>query len=291
MKRLACITVALTAALTGFAQKDSTAKENVPDTIKVGNFVIIKQNKGGNKNDENWNRNATVNVFFDRKNTKRKPSNISTNWIIFDLGFANYRDQTNYTAAQSMGYLRQIGPGGPVTQSAMTLNTGKSSNVNIWLFMQKFNVYKHIFNLKYGLGLEMYNFRYDRSISYRNNPQPFVFMDSIGFSKDKLYTGYLTVPFMLNINPSPERRHGFNFSVGASAGYLVGSHAKQISSERGKQKISGGFDLNPWRFALVSEIGLGPVRVYGSYSLNALHRDFTGLEQYPFAVGIRFSNW
>ena len=157
--------------------------------------------------------------------------------------------------------------------------------------MQKLNLVKHVVNLKYGFGLEMYNFRFDRNISYRKNPQPFIFNDSINFSKNKLYAGYLSVPFMINVNPTPGRRHGFNFSAGISAGYLVGSHEKQISDERGKQKIHDDFNLNPWRLAVVGEVGLGPIRLYGSYSLNTLHKDITGMQQYPYAVGIRFSSW
>jgi hypothetical protein len=283
MKRLVCVTVAVLAAMMGIAQTDSA--KNVPDTMRVGNFIIIKKNKAkGNES------SPSVNVMID-KSSKRKPGNISTNWFIFDLGFANYRDQTNYTTAQTTGYLKQIGPGGAVNQNTMSLNAGKSSNVNIWLFMQKFNVAKHVLNLKYGLGLEMYNFRFDRNASYRRDPQPFVFTDSISFSKNKLYTGYLTVPFMVNINPTPNRRHGFNFSAGMSAGYLVGSHEKQVSGQRGKQKINGDFDLSPWRVAVVGELGLGPVRLFGSYSLNTLHKDITGIAQYPYAVGVRFSNW
>jgi len=49
--------------------------------------------------------------------------------------------------------------------------------------------------------------------------------------------------------------------------------------------------LSPFRTALIGELGIGPVKLYGSYSLNTLHDSYTRLEQYPFAVGIRFSNW
>jgi len=284
MRHLACVAVALLATVTGFAQKDSTNTGNVPDTIKVGNFIIVRQNKYNGKNSE-------ANVRISVTNKKRKESNLSTNWFIFDLGFANYRDQTDYTTAQSTGYLRQINGSAKVDQSSTSLNSGKSSNVNIWFFMQKLNLASHVLNLKYGFGLEMYNFRFDRNISYRKDPQPYIFTDSISFSKNKLYAGYLTVPFMLNLNPTPGKRHGFNLSAGVSAGYLVGSHEKQISNERGKQKIHSDFNLNPWRLAIVGEVGLGPIRLFGSYSINKLHKEFTGMEQYPYAVGIRFSSW
>jgi hypothetical protein len=56
-------------------------------------------------------------------------------------------------------------------------------------------------------------------------------------------------------------------------------------------KYKGDFDLQPFRLAAVAEMGLGPIRLYGSYSLNKLHADGTRLSQYPYAIGIRFSNW
>ncbi len=215
-----------------------------------------------------------------------------TNLFIFALRFANFSDQTNYTAAQSGSYFRVLRPAdGPVNANSFKLNNVKSSNVNIWLFIQKLNVVKHVVNLKYGLGLEMYNFRYDSRLSYRRDPVPYVYNDSVSFSKNKLYVGYLTVPLMININPTPSKRRSFTMSAGMSAGYMLSNRNKQISAERGKQKNSGDFDLNPWRLAAVAELGLGPIRLYGSYSINRLHKEYTGLEQYPYAVGIRFSNW
>ena len=289
MKRLTVLTVTLLVAATGFAQTDTTG--NKPDTIKVGNFVIVKKNKPGSENGNRENRNGMEKVRVE-KNYHRSGNNLSTNWWILDLGFANLREETNFATAQSSGYLKILRPAnGAVTQNSMALNGGKSSNVNIWLFMQKLNVAKHVLNLKYGLGLEMYNIRYDKSLSYRKDPAPFVFNDSINFSKNKLYVGYLTVPFMININATPNKHNGLSISVGVSAGYLVGSHEKQVSAERGKQKLDGDFNLQPWRLAGITELGLGPVRLYGSYSFNALHKDGTGLMQYPYAVGLRFSNW
>ncbi len=293
MKRMTVLTAALLVAATGFSQKDST--RSAPDTIRAGNFVIVKKNKDNNNVSDNRERkNYTLNLNFAPRASKirRSSNNVSTNWLIFDLGFTNFRDNTNYTAAQSSGYLKVLRPAnGAVTQNSMALNTGKSSNANIWLFMQKLNVIKHVVNLKYGLGLEMYNFRYDHSLSYRKDPTPFIFNDSISFSKNKLYVGYVTVPFMLNINTTPHKHNGFSFSGGVSAGYLVGSHDKQISDQRGKQKVYSDFNLQPWRLAAIGELGLGPIRIYGSYSFNALHNESTGLVQYPYAIGLRFSNW
>ncbi|TDO26452.1 outer membrane beta-barrel protein [Sediminibacterium goheungense] len=294
MKHLAIATAAFLFSGSLFAQTDSTNNNN-SDTVRVGNFIIIKKNKDGNTSSGNksiwkdWDRNFDISI--ERRNRPKR--NISTNWWIMDLGFTNFRDQTNYTYAQAGSYFRTFRPAdGPVNQNSFKLSTAKSSNVNIWFFMQKVNVIKHVVNLKYGLGLEMYNFRYDSRISYRKDGgNPYVYNDSISFSKNKLYAGYLTVPFMINLNTSPNNRRGFSISAGMSAGYLISSRNKQKSSDRGKQKSPGDFNLEPFRVAAIGEVGLGPIRLYGSYSLNKLHKDITRVEQFPYAFGIRFSRW
>ena len=289
MKHLLFFIAFTQCSLMAIAQKDSSRV----DTVHVGNFIIVKKNKGAATNSNNsimkdWDK--TVDITIVKRN--RTNNNISTNWWIMDLGFANVRDNTDYTIAQAGTYLKTFRTqDGKPNQNAYQLNTGKSSNLNIWLFLQKRNLYKHIVNLKYGLGSEMYNYRYDSRISYRKDPQPFVFNDSISFTKNKLFLNYITVPLMLNINTNPSNHRSLNFSVGLSAGYLLQSRNKQISAERGKQKIKGDFNFEPWRIASIAEIGLGPIRFYGSYSLNKLQKDITKINQSPYVVGIRFSNW
>lgn len=255
-----------------FAAGNVVAQQS--DTIVVGNFKIVKSDKGSPDDDTEKN-----------KDKRKRGSRFSTNWGVFDLGFANLRDETVYGSAEANAYLQ--GSGQPFTKADMKLRTGKTSNVNIWV-MQKFNVAKNVLNLKYGIGLEMYNFRYSTNISYRENPVR-VERDTVQFSKNKLYVGYLSVPLMVNLDLSPKRDRGLSLSAGVSAGYRIGGRNKQVSNERGKQKTKGDFDLEQWRLAYIADIGLGRVRIYGSYSINPLHE--RGLKQYPYAVGVRFSNW
>jgi hypothetical protein len=268
----------------------------------VGNFFIVKKgNEYSNPNSATVQiGNVTINANdLDRKpvikieRKKPAPKKVSTNWWIFDLGFAGNRDQTNYaTAVGNTSYLRTVrAASGAPNKQTFNLNNGKTTNVNLWFFMQKVSIVKQAVFLKYGLGMEMYNFRYDSRVSYRKDNYPYVYNDSISFTKNKLYAGYLSVPMMLHVNTTPGNKKGFSFSAGVSAGYLIGSRNKQKSEERGKQKYKGDFDLSPFRTALIGELGIGPVKLYGSYSLNTLHESYTKLEQYPFAVGIRFSNW
>lgn len=289
MKQIYLIMAALVVATASFAQIDSTKNiadtaKNITDTSKgsadtlvVGNFIIIKKNRD----------RKTTHMSVERK--PYKPTKVSTNWWIFDLGFANINDKTNYASAEAQNFLKIIRPGDkPVTKDDLKLRASKSSNVNIWVVMQRLNLAKGYVNLKYGLGLEMFNFRYESNISYNKNPV-FIYRDTINFSKNKLYSAYATIPFMLNINTNPGHKKGLTFGAGVSAGYLIGSHNKQISNERGNIKTKGDLGLEKFRLAYIGELGIGPIHLYGSYSINPMHE--TGLSQYPYSLGIRFSNW
>ena len=93
---------------------------------------------------------------------------------------------------------------------------------------------------------------------------------------------------MININTNPGGRWGgLHISFGVSGGYLYSARQKQESNERGKQKQRTDFNLNKWKVAYIAELGLGPVNLYGSYSMTPLHK--FGLDQYPYNIGIRFN--
>ncbi|MBP9741146.1 MAG: hypothetical protein KBD28_10695, partial [Chitinophagaceae bacterium] len=210
MKKILLATTLLVALQT-MAQSDTTKT----DTVKAGNFIIVKKEKKSVSIEISTKKGVDVSY----NSGKKKKRNSSINWWIVDLGFTNLTDNTNYATAQASNYLRTLNTtAGDVTRNSMRLNAGKSSNVNIWIFMKKQNISKNVLNLKYGLGLEMYNFRYDRNVSYRKDPAPFVFNDTISFSKNKLYAGYITAPLMININPTPNNNNGFSLSAGISAG-------------------------------------------------------------------------
>ena len=275
MKRMYMLLAGCCFALTSLAQTDTTGKKNESDTIRVGGMIIIK--KGQTNGEE------VEEVSIHRRRSDYKPSNISTNWFIFDLGFANFNDQTDYAKAQTSGFL---GPG--VGESQFDLRTGKSVNVNIWIFMQKLNVTKHIVNLKYGLGIETNNYHYeDTRLKYLKNPTMIV-LDTIEHGKNKLAIDYITVPLMLNFNFTPRREEGFGFSVGMSAGYRYSSRQK-FKDNGEKPKTHGSFDLEPWKIAYIAELQFGPVKFYGSYATNSMFTKV--LDQTPYNVGIRFSNW
>ena len=295
---LAFVCTTATAQTDTSAAKSNTTKlpEDKGDTIRIGNIVIIKN---GGYHSESGSGNTRITM--GRKRNK-KLSNISTNWGIVDIGFANYSDKTNYATATT-GQLLVNAPNSnfPLGASDFKLKAAKSVDVNVWFFMQRLNLIKHHVNLKYGLGLELNNYRFRSDISFKEPgfspysttaaiPNAYVIRDSISFSKNKLAADYLTVPMMLNFSSNPgDHNRGISVSVGVSAGYLYSQRNKQESNKRGKQKNKGDYDLEQFKFSYIAEVGLGPVRLYGSYSPNSIFQK--GLDMRPYTLGVRLSNW
>jgi Outer membrane protein beta-barrel domain len=277
MKQILLLLIGAMAGFSVLAQTDSAKTEsNNVDTIRVGGLIIIKR-KGPGTEDGDSNR---IKIF--KRHRRDKPGNVETNWWILDLGFAGFKDKTNYSGAAAQAFA----PGS--NADWFDTRNGKSSNVNILFFIQKLNVIKHVVNLKYGLGLEMNNYRFTENIKFEKNPTKVV-MDNISYSKNKLAADYVTVPMMINFNFTPERRKGFGFSAGVSAGYLYSARQKLKSGENGKQKIRDDFDLETFKISYIGELNLGPVRLYGNYATKNMWKK--GLDWTPYSLGIRFSNW
>jgi len=275
MKTFVLAALAMVLTMTSTAQTDTTAAK--ADTIKIGGMIIIKKKGADGK------ESKEVVISNHRRNSL---SNLSTNWWIFDLGFANYSDETNYAAGQQSGFIGA----GIKSKDNLKLQTGKSVNVNIWLFMQKFNLVKHYVNLKYGLGIELNNYRFDdKKVRFTENPTT-VRLDSAlaGVDKNKLAADYVTIPMMLNFNFTPGRKHGFGLSAGMSVGYLYSSRQK-IKDDGKKTKLHDDFNLQSWKLSYIAELNLGPIKLYGSIATKSMWEK--GLDQTPYNVGIRFGTF
>jgi hypothetical protein len=273
MKQIVFAIIATGLSMAALAQNDSSAKENV-DTIKIGGMIIIKKSDGKDAPDQ-------VEVHT-HKHTPKKPSNITTNWAIVDLGFANYEDKTDYSSAEA----QQVIPGA-TDKDALSLRANKSVNVNLWLFMQRLNVIQHIVNLKYGLGLELNNYMYDRDLNFEKNPT-LITPATAELKKNKLAADYVTIPMMLNFNLTPKRDRGFGFSGGVSAGYLYSARYKSKDADGDKNKVHDNFDLQKWKLSYIGELNLGVVTLYGSYAFKNMWEK--NLNQRPYNFGIRLTH-
>ena len=283
MKKIFIMCMGICIISTSFAQQDTSGKKNSgqkEDTIKIGGITIIK--KAGSE------KKAGINISTRKK---MKPSNTTTNWWVVDLGFSNVNDNTDYSSVAAQQY-----GDSSINKSWFDQKTGKSVNINLWFVIQRLNMIEHIVNLKYGLGLELNNYRYKQPIRYNANPPAvatpqIVMLDNTpnrSYDKNKLAADYITVPLMINFNFTPRRNDGFGFSAGISAGFLYSARNKTITSDEGKEKAKDDFELERWKISYIGELFLGPVKLYGSYATRSMYE--RGLDMIPYNIGIRFSN-
>lgn len=207
---------------------------------------------------------------------------------IVDVGINNLRDKTDYTSAAAQGFLQV--PDNLKNENLFSLRVAKSVNVNVYPVMLKYRMVKTKAQRLYasvGLGFQVYNFRFGKPITYRNEIMPMVMMDSIQFSKNKIAVTYLSMPLMITAKTRMAKDLWLVYGVGVSGGFRINSMQKQISDERGKQKNRDQFNFNNFNACINAELGIdGYVRLFAGYQLTNLYAH--SLEQYPYTIGIRF---
>jgi hypothetical protein len=262
------------------------------DTLKMGNLIIV-----GKGISEGVSKLGKALEGVDLKKVgevaadvlkKKKPKKVSTNWLVYDIGFAGYNDNTNYATAAAQAFIRPAGSV-PASKGDFALRTSRVSNFNLWFFMQRVSIIESVLNLKYGLGIESNNYFFKTGITYVDDINVYTTRGGVNeLSKNKLVANYLTVPVMLNINTNPMKgKRGFQFSAGVSGGYLSSARQKQKGAG-GTDKTKSNFNLEQFKLSYVAELGLGPVKLYGSVASKPMHQ--YGLEQVPYTLGLRFSN-
>ena len=174
----------------------------------------------------------------------------------------------------------------------MQLNNGKSTNINIWIVQQKYRLKNPAFYLKYGLGLEMFNFRYEYGINFRKNESMIIYLSDESYEKNKLFTSYLSAPVQLGYDFKLKNDKILGISGGLVTGYLFKSYNKQINRELGKEKYNSNFSLRDMRLAGIFEIRIDKLKFFGTASLqNMLDKMNTNQSLYPYSFGLRFSKF
>jgi hypothetical protein len=258
------------------------------DTIKIGSILIIKNNKN-------------FDVTSDSSSTSNKaPKKFDSNFLILDLGYSNWTDNTNYALPNP----NLIGnpASGAFNANDMKLKSGKSVNFNLWIISYKYSLYKQNISLKTSFGFEWHNLALSGRTSFREDgaapysiggvrTAPYVFRDSISFSKNKLNLKYLSVPFSLAFysNPLDKKGRKIGASFGVMFSRLIRQRNKQNSDERGKQRNQDDFGINPNKFSYVGELGFGKLRFYGIYTPKSIFENNFNIT--PYTIGLRFSNW
>lgn len=210
---------------------------------------------------------------------------------VIDIGLNSLQDKTDYSnpAVQNFSQVPMVYQ----NENLYSLRSGKSWNVNIWPVLTSWKVVNtnmQRIHISTGIGLQMYNFRFNRPVTYINEVTPIVYLDSVNtITKNKLGFTYLSVPLMLTFKTRAAEKAWLVYGFGITGGYRLSSWNKQVSIEKGKQKNHDKFNFSDFNSCVTAEIGLDEIfRLYASYQITPLQSDANGPIQHPFCLGIRF---
>jgi len=242
--------------------------EGNPTKVRIGNNELEVDDDG--------------NVDFKRNRQNR----FDGHWGGFELGVNGYLNN-------DMGFDM------PEGYEYMDLRYEKSTNVAINLIEQNFNLIQNHFGVTTGLGVEWQNYRFDNNAIFTTDEDGVTggfYEGEKNYTKSKLVVNYLNLPILFEYQTNRfSKKNSFHIGAGLLTGLRIGSHTKMVYEDGKKQKEKykddDGFDINPFKFALMTRIGWGIINLYGNYNLNTLFEENRGPELYPFAVGITLVGW
>jgi hypothetical protein len=266
------------------AQEKEPKKKKKSFTIELGGNEEKSSHMRHKKSSDSTSDKGLVDSGDEEDSTKTKAFNA---WeVMLDLGVNTIRDNTNYSDPAVKNYLNVTAS--RQNASLFDLRTAKSINVNIYPWMVKFRALKTAGQRIYissGVGLQLYNFRYENPLTYTRNPSG-VILDSLTFTKDKLALDYVNVPLFFTFKTKLHKGAWLVYGAGITEGYRLDSWTKQKTDARGKVKIHDAFGLADFNTCLSAEIGVdGIVRFFASYQLTSLYQN--GLDQHPLSIGLR----
>ncbi|MBX2898074.1 MAG: PorT family protein [Cyclobacteriaceae bacterium] len=149
-----------------------------------------------------------------------------------------------------------------------------------------------------GLGLDRFKFNNYKTLS---NEGSRIVMDDLGLriKKSQLVTNYLDVPVELRYDFNPKDRYRSAYlSAGFKVGYLVNSYTKikHLNNDGNtvKDKSKQDWNLNPLRYGITANAGVGNFGLFGNYYLSSLFKDNkgpSGSSFSKFTLGITLSGF
>ncbi len=153
---------------------------------------------------------------------------------------------------------------------------------------------RHSFGLVCGGGITYRSFSFvdddkdiftDRDTTYLSSN-----IDGRTYEKRKFRITYLSVPLLVSINTSAEKKENFHLSTGVIANLRLGSLYKQKyteNSEERKVRTRDDFNLNPISFDFTVRAGYRGATLFFNYGLTPLFKKGTGPELIPLTFGIQ----
>ena len=180
-----------------------------------------------------------------------------------DLGLAKYTDNGSFTLSPGNQFLETV--------------AWKSNNIAFEFFQMGYR-FNHNFKVYVGTGIDWTHMRLKKNITIRpDQPMLDTIQENIGFKKNRFSSTYLRVPLSFQIRTNDDVKGNKIYLVfGPEVGFLINGKVKQISEERGKQKVKDDFNLNPFRYGGFVRFGYDNFGIYVKYYNNDVFADNQG---------------
>ena len=276
MKRLILTAMIVAVAGIGFAQDTTTTTTTTTvkngDTTKVTTVekkVLVKFSFGKRK----------AKVDSVRKAKAGKPGfNFGITFSRFDIGLTTLVDNGSFTLSPQNQFL--------------SYKQWKTSNVGFDLVQFGYRFDNH-FKMYISGGLDWTLIRLRDNITIQKGGSSLTYInDNVEFSKNRFSSSYLRIPLSFEFRTS-EFSNGkrFRFVAGPEIGLLMGGRVKQISEERGKQKIDDDYHFTKMRYGAFARLGYGSGGIFAKYYFNDMFENSPeqeGLKNFSFGLTLGF---
>lgn len=236
--------------------------------IKVIDHDQDDMNEDDEKDNYKW-------CYDTRKHDR--PGKFNGHWEAVELGFNGF-DKPDYSMYDVSDF--------------MSLNQGKSMEVNVNFYELNIGLVKSYVGLVSGMGLSFNSYRFENPYTIakgaeRTEPVALNFED---LSKTKLAISTLRVPLLLEFQIPVNQREGRLYvNAGVVGGVRIGSHTKVKHGDT-KDKDRSSFNMNSFSYAATARVGYKDMGLFATYNLTPLFETGKGPELTPFTIGISFSN-
>ncbi len=282
MKRLLLTAIIAAVAGTGFAQTTTTTT-TITTTVTKNDTTIVKSDTTVTTEKRQRVKfsfgNRKEKVDSARKARAGKPGfNFGITFSRFDIGLATLIDNGSFTLSPQNQFL--------------SYRQWKTSNVGFDLVQFGYRFDNH-FKMYISGGFDWTLIRLRENVTIQKGGPSLTYInDNVEFSKNRFSSTYLRIPLSFEFRTS-ENSNGkrFRFITGPEVGLLMGGRVKQISEERGKQKIDDDYHFTKMRYGAFGRLGYGSAGIFAKYYLNDMFENSpaqAGLKNFSFGFTFGF---
>lgn len=176
---------------------------------------------------------------------------------------------------------------------SIPLNKGKSSELTLNIIEGILPVIGHTFGFTSGFGLDWRNYHLEGNTHLLDNNGETTVFDApadINYTYSRLRTLHLTVPVLLEWQPTFGKNRNFFMTAGVVGGWnVMASYRVKYKNANGDKisiKESSGLNTNPLTLDLMGQIGYGKISVYAKYSPIGVFQKDKGPEVNAASLGV-----